>query len=183
MKGLILTAFFVLTACAQAPVKFSEDITLVAWQSAEAVDSVRFPAESTSGDLEFCVARNVVNNSVTFSDSADSFFGAYTGTYYHDTDSQTVGGGSVIQHSSDKGVIAVGVTSYQASTFVKRYVRFKLIAMNNEYEFANLEQVQADSGSAPNTGFHPVGAFAGAAPDKVVASLKSIAEKIDECRR
>lgn len=182
MKKAILPAFLALTACAQAPIKFDDDVTLAPWHSAESIQSVRFPAKETSGDLEFCVVKSVANDSITFSDSADSFYGAYTGNYYHDTDSQTVAGGSIIQHSSNKGVIAVGVTSYNASSLVKRFVRFKLTATTDQYEFENLEQAQADSGVVPNSGFQPVGAFQGANPDQALASLEDIARKIDRCR-
>ncbi|MFT7337635.1 MAG: hypothetical protein ACI92B_000957 [Marinobacter maritimus] len=182
MKRMILLSSLALSACAQAPVTFTQDVTLAPWHSAKAVSSVRFPASSTGGDLEFCVAKNVVNSSVTFSDSADSFFGAYTGNYYQKTESQTAGGGSVIQHSSEKGVIAVGVTSYTVSALVKRFVRFKVTATKNQYEFENIEQVQVNSGAAPNAGFQPVGAFQGANPYLAIAALNDIAVQIDRCR-
>ncbi len=182
MRNLLLLACLALAACAQTPMNFNEDVTLKPWQTSEALQSVRFPANSRGGDLEFCVAKNVINPAVTFADSADSFFGAFTGTYYHDTDTTTVGGGSVIQHSSEKGVIAVGVTSYELSALVKRYVRFQLTATNDQYEFDKLEQVQANSGAVPNNGFHPVGAFSGANPKKALESLEEIAKNIDYCR-
>ena len=182
MKKLILSACAALTACAQNPINFTQDVTLEPWQSSKAVQSARFPAKSSGGDLEFCVAKNVVNPAVTFADSADSFFGSFTGTYYHDTDTDTVGGSSVIQHSSSRGVIAVGVTGYEVSALVSRYVRFQLTATNGLYEFDNLEQVQANSGAAPNTGFTPVGAFAGANPELALKALEQIADKIDRCR-
>ena len=182
MKAAILAGMVTLTACAQTPVNFTEDVTLTAWQTAKAIQSVRFPAASGSGDLEFCIAKSVSNNSITFADSADSFFGAYTGTYYQDTDSQTAGGGSIIQHSSDQGVVALGVTSYEASALVKRFVRFKLTATPGNYEFTDLEQVQANSGVVPNTGFTPIGAFSGASPDLAIESLRQISENINACR-
>lgn len=182
MKHLWILAVLFVTGCAQTPVNLSQDVTLKPWQSAQAVESVRFPAEASGGDLEFCVAKSVVNPSVTFADSADSFFGAFSGLYYFDTDTDTVGGGSVIQHSSDRGVIALGVTSYDVSALVKRYVRFQLSATAGEYEFAKLEQVQANSGAAPNTGFKPVGAFTGAHPDLALSALEQVAADIDRCR-
>ncbi|MGP9834207.1 hypothetical protein ACTZWX_17220 [Marinobacter sp. NSM] len=182
MKQLWFLVALVLAGCAQTPVSLGQNVTLKPWQSSKAIESVRFGADSSGGDLEFCVAKSVVNPSVSFADSADSFFGAYTGTYYHDTDTKTVSGGSVIQHSSERGVIAVGVTSYEVSALVKRYVRFQLSATDSEYEFSNLEQVQAYSGAAPNTGFHPVGAFSGANPELALKALQRISANIDRCR-
>ncbi|WP_138436512.1 hypothetical protein [Marinobacter shengliensis] len=182
MKHLWIVAALFFTGCAQTPVELSRDVTLQPWHSAQSIRSVRFPAQSSGGDLEFCTAKNVVNPSVTFADSSDSFFGAFTGTYYSRTDSTTVGGGGVIQHSSDKGVIAVGVTSYEVSALVKRYVRFQLTATTDQYEFENIEQVQANSGAAPNNGFHPVGDFSGANPKMALDSLEEIARNIDYCR-
>ncbi|WP_417315712.1 hypothetical protein [Cycloclasticus pugetii] len=182
MKPLSFLLVIILTGCAHNPVSLSQDVTLVPWHSTEAIGSVRFPADSDSGDVEFCVAKNVVNSSVTFSDSANSFFGAFTGNYYQTTDSETSGGGSVIQHASEKGVIAVGVTSYEVSSLIKRFVRFKLTAKPRQYEFENIEQVQANSGAAPNTGFQPVGAFTGANPDLALEALEKIVADIDRCR-
>lgn len=171
-----------LTGCAQTPVDLGQNVALKPWGSAQAVDAARFPAQASSGDLEFCVARSLVNDSVTLSDSSDSFFGVYSGAYYHDTDSEASAGGEVMQHASDKGVIAAGIISYQPSSLVKRFVRFKLIATPSEYEFTNLEQAQANSGAAPNTGFNPVGAFSGAHPELVLNSLEEVARQIDRCR-
>lgn len=133
-----------------------------------------------------CVASAVQNESITLSDSAGSFVGAYTGTYYQANKSREAGGGTVIQHASADGseVVARGVTRYKAG-LIERAVRFTLmtevVGARVTYAFSNLEQAQTNTGYAANAGFHSIHARPGGGAGQVLESLKDVAAEIDQC--
>lgn len=178
----LFAATLAITGCSTQRVTINEDVSYQPWQSAEAIETVRFPATEESGNTTLCVAKIVSNNSVTLQDSSGSFWGPYTGRYYQNNKSFQAGGGDVIIYQDDRSIVARGVSEYAASAFVNRAVRFTLTVSDNQYEFSNIEQAQMNTGVAPNTGYHKIGAWSGADPDKAVSSLKLIAQEIDSCR-
>lgn len=155
--------------------------------SAESVSAVTFRRPGTVGNLPQCIAEVVSNQGETLSDSAGSFFGAYTGNYYVSHNASQATGGNVIEYvASDRGsVVASGSVRYQVNALVARSVRFKLSAKQGEtgriYRFGSLQQAQLDSGVAANNGYNPLGSWAGANPDLAVKSLSHLVDQIDGC--
>lgn len=154
MKYPLILAALALSACA-APYQratIAEDVTYKPWKEWEAIDSVRFPAQS-SGDLSSCVAESV--------------------TSY---------GSQVIAHADSDKVIAHGLTHFPITQYVSHALRFTLTATPGQYAFTRLEQGMQNSAIGQGANFYPVGAFAGGGADQAVAALKDIATSIDRCR-
>lgn len=159
------------------------------WESREAIKSVEFTLASSvdveQDRLAMCVAENVTNRSVTLSDNAGSHFGAVTGTYYNQSNQQSVAGGQTIIREGEGKIVAEGLIEYSASTFVNNALRFTLIIntgdSNNSYRFANLQRAQLGTGTLANTGFGKIGAWPAAKPEKAIQSLESLAVQINSC--
>lgn len=165
------------------------DIQMEPWQSGKSVEAVTFKhAGGVSGDrLPSCVARIVANDSITLSDTANSFYGAYTGNYYSNSRSSESSGGDVLTYVGEGGqsVVARGSVGYEASGLVRRAVRFSLAIDVKDgirvMKFSRLEQAQINTGAAANTGFNKIGAWSGATPDLAIASLEKLAGQINDC--
>lgn len=157
------------------------------WSSSELVDSVRFEKAGPPGDLPRCIAETVSNQGETLSDSSGSFVGAYTGNYYNVERGTHVGGGSVIEYAAPDGrlVVASGSTRYAVNSLVSRSVRFKLSVRQadagRQYQYGSLAQAQLDSGAVANTGYNPIGAWAGANPDLALKALQGVTDEIESC--
>jgi len=179
-----------LSACAsqgRMPVLNQYNAEFSPWASSEAVSAVAFTRSGGPGDIPGCVAATVSNQGQTLSDSSGSFFGAYTGNYYRSEQSSQVAGGSVIEYVAPDGgsVVASGSTEYSAGALVSRAVRFKLSVKQQgdgrKYRYTGIQQAQSNTGAAANTGFTPVGAWAGANPDMALASLERLTDSIESC--
>ena len=157
------------------------------WATAESVSAVAFERKGRAGNLPLCVAAVVSNTGETLSDSSNSFFGAYSGNYYNIQKSVQAAGGDVLQFvSSDaSSLVATGSVRYEASALVHRSVRFKLVAQQDEsgrnYRFSDLAQAQINTGAAANTGYGPIGSWAGANPDLALGALGRVADEIERC--
>jgi hypothetical protein len=136
--------------------------------------------------LPGCVASTISNDPVTLSDSAGSFVGAYTGTYYQVGSRREVGGGNIIQYISPGGedIVAKGATMY-SSGLIQRSVRFTLrirdLGPGRLYQFSGIEQAQTSTGYMPNSGYNRVHAAPGGGAGHVLGSLKSITADLESC--
>jgi hypothetical protein len=157
------------------------------------MESVDF---SYSGDqpkdfkkLKMCIAENITNDAVSLQDSAGSFVGPATGTYYHNTNSQTAQGGAVFKYVDDdsSALIASGTADGGSTAFglTRDIVRFDLKAAIDDkvitLRFNNITRAQKNTGTLANDGFTPVGMWRGAGAQKVYASLEAIASKLKTC--
>ena len=186
MRRLLAAGFaIVLGGCmaAQERMPLAGDITYTPWLSSEAIGTFWVPGVASGDSLNLCAAQAVINRSVTLQDSAGSHFGAFTGKYYETSNTREAGGGAAVLHESAAGIVAQGVTSYQASALVKRAVRYTLTIKAGGYLFSNIEQAQMDTGVVANSGFNPVGAWVGADPDKAIRSLEAVAQQVEQCIR
>lgn len=160
----------------------------------EIISSVKFeysaPPPELANALPACLARVIDNRSVTLSDSSGSFFGAYSGHYYTQNNTRETGGGAVLSHVSDdsKSAIAQGTVKYTTTMAllpIERSVRFVVAAnINNEsrsFSFEKLEQAQLTTGAVANNGYSSLGAWSGADPDLAIASLRKIADSLNNC--
>lgn len=190
VKPAFFVALALLAGCAgqgRMPVVNQFDAKYSPWASAEAVSSVTFQRPGSAGDIAPCVAEVVSNQGETLSDSSGSFFGAYTGNYYSFEKSTQAAGGSVIEYVAPdaSSVVASGSTRYSASSLVSRSVRFKLAveqdAAERTYRYSSLGQAQLDSGVVANTGYGPIGSFAGANPDLALQALDQLTNNIEKC--
>lgn len=141
-------------------------------------------------DLMKCVLLSLKNDDTTLTDSSNSFFGQYSGTYYDIRNTSNVSGGEVIKYilKDSVGVIAQAKTSY-STTFgiapITRSVRYDLLIEKNEdrvlFKAANITQAQIDSGASTNYGYSKLGAWDGANPDLAIASIDSDINKVHQC--
>ena len=139
--------------------------------------------------IKLCVAENIANNDASLRDSAGSFVGAYTGTYYQTNHTQTVSGKDVFKYVDDKAstLVASGTTISvsQQLISVKDIVKFELKAAaagsNVTLQFFNITRAQQDTGMVANDGFNPVGVWSGARSQDVYASLEAVANKVKAC--
>ena len=138
---------------------------------------------------KLCVAENVSNNAVSLQDSAGSFVGPATGTYYRDANSQTVQGGTVFKYIDDSTstLIASGTADGGTSSLglVHDLLKFDLkIVTAGEavtIRFSNILRAQQNTGSLVNDGFQPVGTWKGSRFQHVYASLEGVAGKMRSC--
>lgn len=139
--------------------------------------------------IKLCVAENISNNAVSLNDTAGSFVGAATGTYYQANNSQSVSGGEVFKYVDDKlaTLIAKGtaVATSKSLAVTKDFIRFELKASSSDSNvgliFSNITRAQQNTGSIANDGFNPVGVWSGARAPDVYATLESVASKIRNC--
>ena len=138
---------------------------------------------------KLCVVENVANNTVSLQDSAGSFVGPATGTYYRNSSSQTVQGGGVFKYIDDDSstLVATGTTDGGTSALglVRDLVKFDLkVETAGEavtIKFSNILRAQQNTGSLANDGFQPIGTWRGSRFQGVYESLEGIAGKIRQC--
>ncbi|RKS87412.1 hypothetical protein DES39_0639 [Orbus hercynius] len=142
---------------------------------------------SNVDNVKICLASNISNATVTLNDNTGSYFGAYSGHYYQNTNTSTVqGGSSIITESKDK-VVGSGVAEYYSSGIIPRlqYARYIVTVSpqknSTQYLFTQIEQASKDTGAGTNNGFSYVGAWSSADPLKVIGSLDSEVAKITNC--
>lgn len=137
-----------------------------------------------------CVLLSLNNDDTTLTDSASSFFGKYSGTYYDIGNNSTVSGGEVIKYilKDSTGLIAQAKTTY-STTFgiapITRTVRYDLLIEKNEtnitFDANNITHAQLDSGSATNSGFTKLGAWDGSDPELAIDSIDTDIDKVYRC--
>lgn len=180
--------------CVTQPVQLPSNVSVVnGSQGASYVDKVDYSYRSQGkrdfAKLKLCVAENVSNNAVALRDSAGSFVGAATRTYYEVNNVRTVEGSGVFKYVDDSlsTLIANGTTvsGENSTTFIKDFVRFELKAgvSGNDVSliFYSITRAQQSTGSLSNDGFGPVGVWTGARTSDVVASIEGVAGRIKGC--
>jgi hypothetical protein len=157
------------------------------------IDKIDFSYKATTTRTfpaaRLCIAENVQNQSVQLRDSAGSFIGPATGTYYRANSTQTQQGGEIFKFSDESlaTVIATGsvITSPGGMALVRDVVRFDLrVALKGQEVgliFQNITRAQQDTGVASNTGFGPVGTWTGARAPDIYAALEALASKVKAC--
>lgn len=170
-----------------------DQVELEPWvYGAQAVTGVSFSyalQAPANNELGFCVAQHVSNRQVNVKDQSSSFYGAYTGNYYHVERSRSIDGGEVMMYASQDGksVAAQGSAIYQIKfmTLVDKAVRFSLAVEerggNVNYKFSNIEVAQLSTGVVHNEGFSRLGAHKQAYPEAALSALKDISQKIQRC--
>lgn len=142
--------------------------------------------------LKVCIARSISNDDIQLSDSSASFYGAYTGRYYHVDKSTVSRGGEVVSSSAstEAATVANGTTSYFYNTGlggVERVVRFTVDIMPTnvgpQFTFSNLKQAQKNTGTIANDGFNPIGSWEGAGPYQTLQALDKVAAEISTCSK
>ena len=192
-----LMAFFAVleaSGCAMQPVELPSNVVQSRGPQGEAyIDKVDFSyARTTStdfGKLKLCIAENVQHNETNLHDSAGSFVGRYTGTYYQTDHRQVIGGGQVFKLVDDASavLIATGVTIVPPSGMAlsPEYVRYELKTSAKDKQvgltFFSITRAQQNSGILSNNGFQSVGIWPGSRASDVYASLERIANKIKNC--
>ena len=192
VSAIILTAM-ALAGCAGPTVQLPSNVTLTHGSRDEAyIDRVDFsyrsPARHDFSKLKLCVAENVSNGSVSLRDSAGSFVGAASRTYYQANNVQAVQGDGVFKLVDDPSstLIATGtVVSGESTAIVKDYVRFELKAStsgeNVGLDFYAITRAQQNTGSLANDGFAPVGVWFGSRAPDIYASIQKVADKLKGC--
>ena len=156
----------------------------------ESVDFTYQASQPTEfAKLKMCIAENISNNAVSLQDSAGSFVGPATGTYYNNAKSQTVQGGGIFKYVDDSSsaLIATGTADGGSTAFglVRDIIKFDLKAATSSnivtLKFSNITRAQQNTGSAANDGFNPVGMWRGAGAQRIYASVETIAGKVKAC--
>ncbi|MFT3755079.1 MAG: hypothetical protein QM769_03900 [Pseudoxanthomonas sp.] len=139
--------------------------------------------------LKMCIAENITNGAVSLQDSAGSFVGPATGTYYNNAKSQTVQGGGIFKYvdETNSALIASGTADGGSAAFglTRDIVKFDLkVAVESStitLRFNNITRAQQNTGSVANNGFTPVGMWRGAGAQRIYESLDAIEDKIKTC--
>lgn len=156
----------------------------------EAIDfSYQADREIAFAAAKLCVAETINNSAVTLSDSAGSFVGAATGTYYSNDKSRTVAGGSVFKYVDDTvtTLIANGTADGGPAAWglTRDILKFDLKVATSgtgiTLKFSNIVRAQQNTGSGVNIGFTPIGTWKGAKPLQVYNALEGIATKLKAC--
>lgn len=158
----------------------------------EAIDfSYQADHEIAFAAAKLCVAETINNSAVTLSDSAGSFVGAATGTYYSNDKSRTIAGGNVFKYVDDTvaTLIANGTADGGPAVWglTRDILKFDLKVATSgtgvTLKFSNIVRAQQNTGSGVNIGFTPVGTWKGAKPLQVYSVLEGIATKLKACIR
>jgi hypothetical protein len=184
----------VVVGCAAPPVQLPSNVAVTRGAHGEAyIDKVDFSYRSQNqrdfAKLKLCVAENVSNNAVGLRDSAGSFVGAASRTYYQTNNTQSVGGSGVFKYVDDSQstLIANGTTvsGDNSAILSKDFVRFELKAgvSGNDVAlmFYAITRAQQNTGSLANDGFGPVVVAWGARAPDVYASIEAVASKVKAC--
>ncbi|EAT6751242.1 hypothetical protein AAFW77_002395 [Salmonella enterica] len=139
--------------------------------------------------IRVCIVRSISNDDVILDGSSSVTNSTLTSSIY--VKNQVVSsGGSVVNEaaSSANSAVANGTTSYYFDVMgmpIERVVKFTLdidvSGSGIKYTFTNIKQAQKDTGALTNSGFNPVGSWAGAGPHQVVQALDKIAVDINSC--
>ena len=146
------------------------------------------PQPRSFSQLKLCIAEHVHQQGAQLSDTAGSFVGAATGTYYQVNRSQTVIGGPVFKYIDEGAttLVASGLTRTESSGgLVVDLVRFDLKAATGPQGltlvFSQIERAQQNTGGTANDGFGPVGTWAGARAPGVYTALEHLADRLKAC--
>lgn len=184
----------VVAGCAAPPVQLPSNVGVVHGSRGEAyIEKIDF-SYGTNGPRDFaklklCVAENISSNAVALRDSAGSFVGAASRTYYQANNTQSVGGSGVFKYVDDSSatLIANGtiVSGDNSAILSKDFVRFELKSSVSGNAvvlmFYAITRAQQNTGTAANDGFGPVGVWSGARAPDVYASIESVASKVKAC--
>ena len=140
---------------------------------------------------KLCVAETINNSAVTLSDSAGSFVGAATGTYYSNDKSRTIAGGNVFKYVDDdvttliaNGTVDGGPAAWGLTRDILKFdLKVATSGAGVTLKFSNIVRAQQNTGSGVNIGFTPVGTWKGAKPLQVYSALEGIATKLKACMR
>lgn len=191
-RGWITVAVVGLTACATS-VDLPERVQTVPGTSGgryiERIDFSYTPAQPRSfSQLKLCIAEHVHDKGATLRDSAGSFVGAATGTYYQIQRNQAVSGGPVFKYIDEGSttLVASGLTRTASSAgLVVDLVRFDLKAATGPQGltlvFSQIARAQENTGGMANDGFGPVGAWPGARAPEVYTALEQLAGRLKAC--
>lgn len=194
MKKLIILVL-VLSGCATEVILPANVKTTKGSYNGDYIDSIDFSFNTdkspTFSQAKLCVAENISNNDITLRDSADSYVGAYTGTYYQNTNTQNIQGKQTFKYVDEdlSTIIANGTVSTNKDgvfAFIKDIIRYevKLSTKDKEkvsLEFKNITRAQESTGSVTNNGFTPVGVWAGAGTMSTYSALENSANKLKNC--
>ena len=192
MKTLgILLSILLLASCASTPSNLPSNIEVEKGaMNASYIKHVYFDYPSDR-PISFekarqCVALHIDNKPQIIKDSSRSWVGPYTGNYYRGGNTAVVGGGQVINTSSNElqSIVASGNTKYSTG-LTSDIVQFKMILSLNEtgsrVSFVNIERAQKNTGMLENSGFSPVGVWTGSRYKQVYAELERLAAEINIC--
>lgn len=139
--------------------------------------------------IKVCIVRSISNDDVVLDGSSSVTNSAFTSSIY--VKNQVVAsGGSVVNEaaSSANSAVANGTTSYYFDVMgmpIERVVKFTLDIDGSgggvKYTFTNIKQAQKDTGTLTNSGFSPIGSWAGAGPYQAAQALEKIAIEVNNC--
>lgn len=188
---LAALGFLTLVGCGTVPMPIN--VSTAAVDSVDYVDTADFsyqtdiPADYSA--LKLCIAENVVNSAVTLQDGVGSHFGPFTGLYYINGNSQSVGGGPAFKYvddllftlvasgTADAGPVAWGITRDLVRFDLKAAIDGPIVTL----KFINISRAQQNTGAIANDGFRPVGTWTAARPLQIVDALAAVAYKIRHC--
>ena len=197
IKALLIVAALEMAVCsfgAQAKEGLPAHVTTKPFSGGknQAIDAIDYSfvaaAPVAFSRVKLCIASNVTNNAVELRDNAGSFVGA-TGTYHRSGDSSTVQGGSLFKYVDDASgsLVAQGSIRRQGGLggIIKLALRFDLEVRsdgtNVKMRMLHIEEAMQDTGSASNSGFHPVGVWTGSMYKKNIQALDALAGELKSC--
>ncbi|MBC7162720.1 MAG: hypothetical protein H5U26_11530 [Immundisolibacter sp.] len=140
------------------------------------------------GRLKMCLAMAVSNSPVTLSGGTTPPL-----VLFQPPRMQTVAvpGGDIFKYEDPASATAIVIGSADGGASLvdttRAVIRFELAASANadrsHLRFRNITRAHLDTGTLPNDGFAPVGAWHAAHPDAAIRALRGIAASIDACLR
>lgn len=165
IRAVLLMAFVAAPVTATAKEPIPANVTLRNDKTVEKIDWSFTPAKQIEFvKLKRCAAITLKNDEVQITDGAGSFVGAYTGNYYTNRNSSTVAGNSVFKMVDDENKFLVAQGWIDKPVFALRWIlRFDLELANEgasvKMMMRNLQLAMSNTGTAPNSGFGPLGSW------------------------
>ena len=190
MRLFIVSLVYIFVGCAATPMP--ENVQTRPYRGSnqiiDTIDHSFFAAESPSfSQVKICEVETVRNDEVGLEDSSRSFVGAYTGNYYNVESREKVGGGNTIRLIDEQSstIIASGVSPF-THALLTNYLRYdvKLSPTENGSVimiFSRLVHAQIDTGYLSNSGFGPVGTWAGTGAPVVLETIEQVATSLKNC--
>lgn len=156
------------------------------------IDSIWFELgpEYANGNPAKCVALATNSNEYTLTDSVGSHFGAFTGTYYRNSNKRQTGGGDSLIYADKTSAIGKGNTDGDYTfglVSMKKIVNYKvdldISKSKSRIIFTDIKSALQSTGVIDNNGFIRAGAWPGAKPELVYDLLSTVASNLKSCLR
>lgn len=187
MKTTLLLLLALSASAGAKNVALPDNVTLrpSGSRSGDYIDTVTVKAGAASfSRLKLCLAQNVSNPSLLITGGVDAPM-TFAGS--NKTQTAAIQGGNIFKYQDEGERTAIVMGSVEGARVVlsRRIIRFEMTAVAGDdhtlLRFTNIEHATENTGAVANSGFIPVGAWAGAKPESVIHALDGLAQRVASC--